>query len=80
MQPASTIKVVTTLVALEQLGPAFRGRTELRTNAPIRQGVLEGDVVLRLARKDQRLYSDIVARRHRQLANLMGLTARLELA
>lgn len=47
MQPASTIKVLTTLVALEQLGPAFRGRTELRTAAPLRNGVLEGDLVLK---------------------------------
>jgi exopolyphosphatase/guanosine-5'-triphosphate,3'-diphosphate pyrophosphatase len=39
----------------------------------------ENEVVLRLAKKDARLYSDIVARRHRQLANLMGLTARVEL-
>jgi D-alanyl-D-alanine carboxypeptidase/D-alanyl-D-alanine-endopeptidase (penicillin-binding protein 4) len=47
MQPASTIKVLTTLSALEQLGPAFRGRTELRTVAPVRNGVLEGDLVLK---------------------------------
>lgn len=47
MQPASVIKLVTTLVALEQLGPAFRGRTELRTNAPLINGVLKGDLVLR---------------------------------
>jgi D-alanyl-D-alanine carboxypeptidase/D-alanyl-D-alanine-endopeptidase (penicillin-binding protein 4) len=47
MQPASVIKLVTTLVALEQLGPAFRGRTELRTNAPLVNGVLKGDLVLR---------------------------------
>lgn len=47
MQPASTIKVLTTLAALEQLGPAFRGRTELRSAAPIRDGVLEGDLVLK---------------------------------
>jgi D-alanyl-D-alanine carboxypeptidase/D-alanyl-D-alanine-endopeptidase (penicillin-binding protein 4) len=47
MQPASTMKLVTTLVALEQLGPVFRGRTELRTNAPLVDGVLKGDLVLR---------------------------------
>lgn len=47
MQPASTMKLVTTLVALEQLGPIFRGRTELRTNAPLVNGVLKGDLVLR---------------------------------
>lgn len=45
--PASTMKVLTTLVALEQLGPAFRGRTELRTTAPVKGDVLQGDLVLR---------------------------------
>ena len=47
MQVASTMKLLTTLVALEQLGPVFRGRTELRTNAPLVDGVLQGDLVLR---------------------------------
>lgn len=47
MQPASTMKLVTTLVALETLGPVFRGRTELRSNAPLVNGVLKGDLVLR---------------------------------
>lgn len=47
MQPASTMKLVTTLVALEQLGPAFRGRTELRSGAELVNGVLKGDLILR---------------------------------
>ncbi|QYF95298.1 D-alanyl-D-alanine carboxypeptidase/D-alanyl-D-alanine-endopeptidase [Massilia sp. PAMC28688] len=47
MQPASAIKLVTTLVALEQLGPAFRGRTEIRTAAPLVQDTLLGDLILR---------------------------------
>jgi D-alanyl-D-alanine carboxypeptidase/D-alanyl-D-alanine-endopeptidase (penicillin-binding protein 4) len=47
MQPASTMKLVTTLVGLEQLGPIFRGRTELRTNGEVVKGVLKGDLVLR---------------------------------
>ena len=47
MQPASTIKLVTTLAALDQLGPAFRGRTELRTNARVMGDVLPGDLFLR---------------------------------
>jgi D-alanyl-D-alanine carboxypeptidase/D-alanyl-D-alanine-endopeptidase (penicillin-binding protein 4) len=29
LQPASTMKLVTSVAALETLGPAFRGRTEL---------------------------------------------------
>src|SRR5690349_6097570 len=40
MQPASTMKLVTTLVGLEQLGPVFRGRTELLTNGEVKDGVL----------------------------------------
>jgi D-alanyl-D-alanine carboxypeptidase/D-alanyl-D-alanine-endopeptidase (penicillin-binding protein 4) len=47
LQPASTIKVLTIMTALEQLGPVFRGRTELRTNAPVKDGVLQGDLFLR---------------------------------
>ncbi len=29
MQPASTLKVLTSIVALETLGPAYRGRSEM---------------------------------------------------
>ncbi|HEU4373385.1 MAG TPA: D-alanyl-D-alanine carboxypeptidase/D-alanyl-D-alanine-endopeptidase, partial [Telluria sp.] len=47
MSPASTMKLVTTLVGLETLGPAFRGRTELRTSGEVVRGVLRGDLVLR---------------------------------
>lgn len=47
MAPASTMKLVTTLVGLEQLGPVFKGRTELRTSGALRNGVLHGDLVLR---------------------------------
>ena len=47
MQPASTMKLVTTLVSLEHLGPVFRGRTELLTNGDVNNGVLKGDLVLR---------------------------------
>ena len=47
MQPASTMKLVTTMVGLEQLGPVFRGRTELRSTAPLIGDTLRGDLVLR---------------------------------
>jgi D-alanyl-D-alanine carboxypeptidase/D-alanyl-D-alanine-endopeptidase (penicillin-binding protein 4) len=46
MQPASTIKLLETMVGLDQLGPAFRGRTELRTNADLVDGTLTGDLLL----------------------------------
>ncbi|GAA4014678.1 exopolyphosphatase [Sphingomonas swuensis] len=38
----------------------------------------EGEVVLSLTRKDRAIYSDVTARRHRQLAALMGYSARVE--
>ena len=47
MQPASTLKVLTSLVALETLGPAFRGRTEVLAAGGVERGVLHGDLVLR---------------------------------
>ena len=47
MQPASTMKLVTTLIGLETLGPVFKGRTELRSSGDVVKGVLKGDLVLR---------------------------------
>ena len=47
MQPASTMKLVTTLIGLEQLGPVFRGRTELRSAGQVAGDTLKGDLVLR---------------------------------
>ncbi|MCA1857328.1 D-alanyl-D-alanine carboxypeptidase/D-alanyl-D-alanine-endopeptidase [Massilia oculi] len=47
MQPASTMKLVTTLVSLERLGPAFRARTELRTSGQVDGSVLRGDLFLK---------------------------------
>jgi len=46
MQPGSAMKLVTTLVGLEQLGPGWRGHTRLLASGPIRDGVLHGDLVL----------------------------------
>ncbi|GMR21311.1 MAG: D-alanyl-D-alanine carboxypeptidase/D-alanyl-D-alanine-endopeptidase [Gammaproteobacteria bacterium] len=42
--PASTIKLLTTLVALEELGPAYRWKTEFFTSAPVQRGLMDGDV------------------------------------
>jgi D-alanyl-D-alanine carboxypeptidase/D-alanyl-D-alanine-endopeptidase (penicillin-binding protein 4) len=47
MQAASTMKLFTTLTALEVLGPVFRGRTELRSGGDVVNGVLQGDLILR---------------------------------
>jgi len=47
MNPASLMKLVTTLAALETLGPAHVWRTEALVAAPIENGVLAGDLHLR---------------------------------
>ncbi len=45
--PASTIKLVTTLVALDVLGPAYRWHTDVYTEGELRNGRLDGDLVLK---------------------------------
>ncbi len=47
MNPASTMKLVTTYAALELLGPAFTWKTVLATNAPRDGPTLDGDLYLR---------------------------------
>jgi D-alanyl-D-alanine carboxypeptidase/D-alanyl-D-alanine-endopeptidase (penicillin-binding protein 4) len=44
--PASTMKVLTTWAALELLGPAHTWRTRAYAHGPVRDGVLEGNLVL----------------------------------
>jgi D-alanyl-D-alanine carboxypeptidase/D-alanyl-D-alanine-endopeptidase (penicillin-binding protein 4) len=45
--PASTTKLATAVVALDVLGPEHRFRTELLSPGRVRNGVLEGDLILR---------------------------------
>jgi D-alanyl-D-alanine carboxypeptidase/D-alanyl-D-alanine-endopeptidase (penicillin-binding protein 4) len=47
MNPASTIKLVTTYAALDLLGPSFTWKTEVYANGPMQSDVLEGDLILR---------------------------------
>jgi D-alanyl-D-alanine carboxypeptidase/D-alanyl-D-alanine-endopeptidase (penicillin-binding protein 4) len=47
MTPASTMKLVTTLVALDQLGPSFRWRTQLLSDSEPRGSRLRGKLYLR---------------------------------
>ncbi|MGH8623501.1 MAG: D-alanyl-D-alanine carboxypeptidase/D-alanyl-D-alanine endopeptidase, partial [Burkholderiales bacterium] len=47
MNPASSIKLVTTYAALELLGPAFHWVTEAYAAGPLGDGVLAGDLVLK---------------------------------
>ena len=45
--PASTMKLLTTLAALEELGPAYTWKTEAYATAPVRNGVLDGDLYIK---------------------------------
>ena len=47
MNPASTMKLVTTYAALNLLGPAYTWKTEAFAAGPLRRDVLEGDLALR---------------------------------
>ena len=45
--PASVIKIIPTLAALELLGPAYRWRTEVYTLGSIKDGILQGDILFK---------------------------------
>lgn len=45
--PASTVKLVTTWTALDKLGPTYTWPTQLYATGPVRDGVLQGDLVLK---------------------------------
>jgi serine-type D-Ala-D-Ala carboxypeptidase/endopeptidase (penicillin-binding protein 4) len=47
MNPASTMKIVTTLVGLDVLTPNYTWKTDFMTTARIRSGVLEGPLTIR---------------------------------
>ena len=46
MNPASTMKLLTTLAGLDILGPQYRWRTNIYTDGVIRQGTLKGNIYL----------------------------------
>ncbi len=45
--PASTIKLITTLVALEELGPAYTWQTDVYTLGKLSAGTLDGDLLFK---------------------------------
>ena len=47
LNPASTMKLLTTYAGLELLGPDYRWRTEAYTDGELHDGVLEGDLILK---------------------------------
>ncbi len=59
MNPASTMKLVTTLAGLELLGPQYQWRTDVLSAAPVRNGVLEGDLWLRGSGDPQLVIEDM---------------------
>ena len=65
MNPASTMKLVTTFAGLELLGPDYRWKTEAYADGPIVAGVLTGDLVLK-GRGDPKItleqFHELVAR------------------
>src|SRR6266403_44598 len=65
MNPASTMKLVTTFAGLELLGPDYRWKTEAYADGPIAAGVLSGDLVLK-GRGDPKItlvqFRELVAR------------------
>lgn len=46
MNPASTMKILTTLAGLDILGPQYRWRTKIFTDGVIRSGILRGNLYL----------------------------------
>jgi len=47
VNPASLMKLVTTTVALDQLGPAYTWTTPVFVDGPVREGVLQGNLYVR---------------------------------
>ena len=47
MSPASTMKLLTTIIALEELGPTFRWKTQILSKAVVKNKSLRGDLYLR---------------------------------
>src|SRR3990172_6791274 len=47
LNPASTIKLVTTFAALDQLGPAYRCVTEIYMTGALRDDVLDGNLIIK---------------------------------
>src|SRR3990172_6136486 len=47
LNPASTIKLVTTFAALDLLGPAYRWATEIYATGALRDDVLDGNLIIK---------------------------------
>lgn len=69
MNPASTMKLITTLSSLDMLGPQYRWRTNLYTDGIIRQGTLKGNIYLQ-GTGDPKLIPEEFAKMMKALQNL----------
>lgn len=69
MNPASTMKLLTTLTGLDMLGPQYRWRTNLYTDGLIRQGTLKGNIYLQ-GTGDPKLIPEEMAKMMKALQNL----------
>jgi len=66
--PASVAKAVTALYALEALGPSYRFRTQIVATGPLRNGRLEGDLILVGSRGKSPLENRVIGSTARNLA------------
>jgi D-alanyl-D-alanine carboxypeptidase/D-alanyl-D-alanine-endopeptidase (penicillin-binding protein 4) len=69
MNPASTMKILTTLAGLDILGPQYRWRTNVYTDGVIRQGVLKGNLYLQ-GTGDPKLIPEELAKMMKDLQDL----------
>ena len=69
MNPASTMKLITTLAGLDVLGPQYRWRTNIYTDGLIRQGTLKGNLYLQ-GTGDPKLVPEEFAKMMKALQNL----------
>ena len=69
MNPASTMKLLTTLSALDILGPKYRWHTNVYTDGIIRQGTLKGNLYLQ-GTGDPKLIPEELAKLMRDLQGL----------
>ena len=69
MNPASTMKLITTLTGLDVLGPQYRWRTNIYTDGLIRQGILKGNLYLQ-GTGDPKLVPEELAKMMKAIQNL----------
>ncbi|QWE04262.1 D-alanyl-D-alanine carboxypeptidase/D-alanyl-D-alanine-endopeptidase [Polynucleobacter sp. JS-JIR-II-50] len=69
MNPASTMKLLTTLSGLDILGPQYRWRTNVYTDGIIRQGILKGNLYLQ-GTGDPKLVPEELAKMMKDLQGL----------